>query len=122
MTSQISKQKLYKHTGRIYGWSISRRINRSMDTCNWNHYENSTTFDGSASWFKDEELIDDWLNLTVFEPGKRGPAVKNRLVGDADMHKGLLNGESLRAEDGVKYLRDTTLGPHFIKGAQSAFI
>ena len=24
-------------------------------------------FDGSASWFKYEELIDDWLDLTVLE-------------------------------------------------------
>ena len=48
-------------------------------------------------------------------------AMKNRLVGDAEMHKGLLNRESLRAEDGVKYFRDT-LRPHFIKGAQSVFL
>ena len=39
--------------------------------------------------------------------GKRGPALRNRLVGDAEMHKGLLNQEPLRAEDGVKYFRDT---------------
>ena len=32
--------------------------------------------------------------------------------------KGLLDRESLRAADGVKYFRDT-LRPHFIKGAQS---
>ena len=24
--------------------SISRRINRSMDSCKWNHYKNSTIF------------------------------------------------------------------------------
>ena len=41
-------------------------------------------FDGSTSWFKCEELIDDWLDLTVIEAGKRGPALKNRLVGCAD--------------------------------------
>ena len=67
--------------------------------------------DGSTSWFKYEELIDDWLDLTVLEAGKRGPALKNTLVGDAEMHKGLLNRESLRAQDGVKYFRDT-LSPH----------
>ena len=33
---------------------------------------------------------------------KRGPALKNRLVGDAEMHKGLLKRESLRATNGVK--------------------
>ena len=47
--------------------------------------------------------------------------MKNRLVGDAEMHKGLLNRESLRAEDGVKYFKDT-LRHHFIKGAQSVFL
>ena len=59
-------------------------------------------------------LIDDWLDLTVLEAEKRGPALKNRLVGDAKLHKGLLNRESLRAADGIKYFRDT-LTPHFIK-------
>ena len=65
----------------------------------------SPLFDGSASWFKYEELIEDWLDLTVLERTKRGPALKNRLVGDAEMHKGLLKRESLRAPDGVKYFR-----------------
>ena len=78
-------------------------------------------FDGSTSWFKYEELIDDWLDLTVLEAGKRRPALKNRFVGDAEMYKGLLNRESLRAENGVKYFRDT-LRPHFIKVAQSVFL
>ena len=59
----------------------------------------SPLFDGSISWFKYEELIDDWLDLTVLEARKRGQALKNRLVGDADMHKGLLDRESLTAED-----------------------
>ena len=78
-------------------------------------------FDGLTSWFKYEELIDDWLDLTVLEAGKRGPALKNRLVGDAEMHKGPLDRESLRAEDGLKYFKDT-LRPHFIKGAQIVFL
>ena len=64
-------------------------------------------FDGSSSWFEYEELIDDWLDLTVLEAGKRGPALKNSLVGDAEMHKGLFDREPLRAEAGVKYFRDT---------------
>ena len=29
-------------------------------------------FDGSTSWFKYEELIDDWLGLTILEAEKRG--------------------------------------------------
>ena len=68
--------------------------------------------------FKYEELIDDWLDLAVLEGEKRGPAPKNRLVGDAEMYKGLLDREPLRAADGVKYFRDS-LRPHFIKGAQN---
>ena len=59
--------------------------------------------DVSTSWFRYAELIDDWLNLTVPETGKRRPALKNRLVGDAELYKELLNRESLKAEDGVKY-------------------
>ena len=43
-------------------------------------------FDGSTSWFKYEELIDDWLDLTVLQERKRGQTLKNRLVGDAEMH------------------------------------
>ena len=65
-------------------------------------------FNGSTSWFKYEKLIDDWLDLTVLEERKRGTPLKNGLFGDAKMHKGLLNRESVRAEDGVKYFRDIT--------------
>ena len=61
------------------------------------------------------------LYLTVFEAGEGGPAVKNRLEGDAEMHKELLNRESLRADSGVKYFWDT-FGHRFIKGPQSAFL
>ena len=76
---------------------------------------------GQLRGFKYEELIDDWLDLTQLEAGKRGPALKNRLVGDAGMYKGLLDRETLRSEDGVKYFKDT-LRLHFIKGAQSFFL
>ena len=38
----------------------------------------------------------------MHEAGKRGPALKNRHVGDAEMHKGLLNRESLGAEEGIR--------------------
>ena len=48
----------------------------------------------------------------MLEVEKRGPALKNRLVGDAEMYKRPLDRESLRAADGVKYFRDT-LRPHF---------
>ena len=35
----------------------------------------SPLLDGSTSWFKYDELIDDWLNLTQLEPGKRRPSL-----------------------------------------------
>ena len=61
-----------------------------------------------------------WI-LQCLKQKKRRPALKNRLVGNAELHKGHLNRESLRAADGVKYFRDT-LRPHFIKGAQIVFL
>ena len=77
-------------------------------------------FDGPTSWFKCEKLVYDWLDLTQLEAGKRGPALKSRLVGDASMYKGVLDRESQRGEDGVKYFKNT-LGLRFIKGALSVF-
>ena len=78
-----------------------------MNNIQWNYRENSTTFDGSTSWFKYEEIIDDWLDLTQLEARKCGLALKNRCVGDAAMYKGLLDQETLRSEDGVKYFKNT---------------
>ena len=97
---------------------------RTESTDQWTAASGITTkipplSDVSTSRFMYAELIDDWLNLTVLEAGKRRPALKNRLVGDAEMHKELLNRESLKAEDGVKYF-SVTLRPHFIKGAQTS--
>ena len=57
----------------------------------------------------------------MLEAEKRGLALKNRLVGDTELYKRLINRESLRAADGVKYLR-VTLRPHFIRRAQSVFL
>ena len=75
--------------------------------------KNPPLFDGSTSWFKYEELIDDWLDLTVLEVTKGGPALKNGLISELRV--------SLRADDGVKYFRDT-LRPHYVKGAQNVFL
>ena len=35
-------------------------------------------FDGSTSCFKDEELIDDWLDLTVREAEERRPSTEEQ--------------------------------------------
>ena len=85
----------------------------------WDHDKDSTTF-----WwihvlgFKHEESIDDWLDLAVLEAEKRGPTLENRLVGDAEMYKGLLDREPLRANDGVKYFRDTLRPPLHQRGSE----
>ena len=79
---------------------------RAESTDQWTAGSGITTkipplFDGSTSWLKYEELIFDWLDPTVIGAEKRGPALKNRLVGDAEMYKGQLDRELLRAIDGV---------------------
>ena len=99
--------------------------NRAESTDQWTAFsgitvKNPPLFDGSTSWFKYDELIDDWLDLTQLEAGKPGPALKNRLVGDAAMCKGLFNRETLRSE-GVKYSKNT-LRPHVVKGASGVFL
>ena len=78
-------------------------------------------FDGPITWFKYEELIDNWLDLTQLEAGKRGPALMNRLFGDASIYKKLLDRKPLASEDGVKYFMDT-LRPHFARGIQSVIV
>ena len=65
-------------TGRIYGWSTSRRVDRSMDSKKWDHDKDSTTFCGSTFWCKYEDLIDDRLDLTVLEAEKRGPSTEEQ--------------------------------------------
>ena len=77
-------------------------------------------FDGRASWFQYEELIDDWVDLTTLEVVKHGPALKNRLTGEAAVYKSLLDRDILRTTGGVQHFKDT-LRPHFVKGAQSVF-
>ena len=57
--------------------------------------ENPPSYDGLTSWFKYEELVEDWLDLTVLETSRRGPALKNRLFGIAQMYKPLLSRELL---------------------------
>ena len=61
-----------------------------------------------------EKLIKDWLDLTLLDAALRRRALQNRLVGDASMYKGLLDRESLKVEDGVKYFKDT-FRPHLSK-------
>ena len=77
--------------------------------------------DGTTSWFKYEELIEDWPDVRVLDTRKQGPALKNKLHGNAEKYRGLLNRDAVKAEDGDKYFRDK-LRPHSVKGAYSVFL
>ena len=78
-------------------------------------------YDGRTSWFKYEELIDDWIDLTTMDEAKHGPALKNRLTGDAEVYKTLFDRNLLKTTDGVRHFKEV-LRPHFVKGAQSVFL
>ena len=75
-----------------------------------------------TSFFVFEDAIDDWCDITELELEKRGPALRNRLEGEAQQYKRLLDREMLRdPNDGVNYFK-RFLRPHFIKGAQNVFL
>ena len=79
-------------------------------------------YDGRTSFFAFEGAIDDWCDITELEAEKPGPALRNRLEGDAAQYKRLLDRNLLRdATEGVDYCK-RFLRPHFIKGAQTVFM
>ena len=80
-------------------------------------------FDGKTSWFAFEDAIDDWCDITELEAEKWGPALRNRLEGEASVFKRLLDREELRQPNGrgVEYFK-RTLRPHFVKGSQTVFL
>ena len=80
-------------------------------------------FDGKTSWFAFEDAIDDCCDITELEQEKWGPALRNRLEGEASVYKRLLDRDELRQPNGrgVEYFK-RTLRPHFVKGAQTVFL
>ena len=79
-------------------------------------------FDGRGSWFNFEELVYDWEDSCLLDRKLRGPALKNRLFGEAAVYKPMLDRELLKNEEtGVDYFLNT-LRPHFVKGVQSVFL
>ena len=75
-------------------------------------------FNGRGSWFNFEELVYDWEDNSLLESRLRGPALKNRLFGEAAIYKPMLDRESLKNEEtGVDYFLNT-LRPHFVNGVQ----
>ena len=80
-------------------------------------------FDGKTSWLAFEDAIDDWCDITELESEKWGPALRNRLEGEAAVYKRLLDRDELRQPNGrgVDYFK-RMLRPHFVKGAQTVFL
>ena len=67
---------------------------------------------GEPAFFAFEDAIDDWCDITELEPERRGPALRNRLEGDADQYKRLLDRELLKGPvEGVNYF-NRFLRPH----------
>ena len=81
-------------------------------------------FDGGTSFFAFEDATDDCCDNTKLEPEKRGPALRNRLEGEALQYKRLLDQDLLRdpndGVNGVNYFK-RFLRPHCIKGARNVF-
>ena len=79
-------------------------------------------YDGRSSWFAYEGAIDDWVDITEVEPEKQGPALRNRLEGEAAIHKRLLDRDRLKDKvNGVRYFK-SYLRPLFVKGASNVFL
>jgi hypothetical protein len=81
-------------------------------------------YDGGTSFFAFEDATDDCCDNTKLEPEKRGPALRNRLEGEALQYKRLLDQDLLRdpndGVNGVNYFK-RFLRPHCIKGARNVF-
>ena len=77
-------------------------------------------FDGKTSWFAFEDAIDDWCDITELESERWGPALRNRLEGEASVYKRLLDRDELRQPNGrgVDYFK-RTLRPHFANSQQT---
>ena len=56
-------------------------------------------FDGRSSFFQYEELVSDWQDSTTLEGELRGPALKNRLTGEAAVFKPMLDRTKLKDPD-----------------------
>ena len=82
-------------------------------------------FDGRGSWFAFEQLVQHWEDSCILDETKRGPALRNRLCGEAAIYQDntFLNRERLKEGDGkgVQYFLDT-LRPEFVKGVQNIFL
>ena len=56
-------------------------------------------FNGRTSWFAYEELIEEFLDVTILDGEKIGPALRSRLIGDAAVYKPLFDRDLLKVND-----------------------
>ena len=91
----------YSSVGRSSGFT-EETLNLSMTA------KQPPSYDGKVSWFRYEELVDDWVTFTTIEASKRGPLLKSRLIGDVHTHKAV--------QEGVNYFKNT-LKKFFLKGS-----
>ena len=65
-------------------------------------------YNGKGNWFQFEELVYDWMDITVLAKDKMGPALKGRLCEDALVYKTTLDRARLKDENnGVDYFLKT---------------
>ena len=50
--------------------------------------------DGTTLWFTCEKEVDEWRDITELEAARRGPALRNRLSGEAASYKAMLEIEA----------------------------
>ena len=78
--------------------------------------------DGRVSWFRCEDLAQDWMTFTVIEPARQGSLLKNRLVEDAATHRESLdNGKPIEPDNGVEYFPNFLRG-YLLKGTSNVFL
>ena len=68
-----------------------------MQTLGIHTTEEPPGYDGTTSWFKYSDAMEEWCELTQVEAKRRGPAIAARLLGRAKLFKERLDRE--RAKD-----------------------
>ena len=97
-------------------WWLWVICHETKDAASWRHIDDDDTKVPPG-------FIDDWCDITELEQEKWGPALRNRLEGEAFVYKRLLDRDGLRQPNGrgVENFK-RTLRPHFVKGAQTVFL
>ena len=93
-----------KSDGHAYvGKLVPQHIEKALFTKKY-----APAFDGKMPWFTFEDAIDDWTDITDSKPEKWGIELRNRLTGEVEHMKNLLDKEKLKdPEHGVEYFKQT---------------